>query len=118
MRSTSRRRSGSEVVAALLLVLLAACAGPGASAAATGVTHTVAMDGTAFVPPELTVHVGDTVVWKNEDPFPHTATSTSAGFDSKKIPAGKSWSYTTKKKGDFDYVCTLHENMTGVIHVQ
>jgi plastocyanin len=115
-RPRSVRNAGLACVSLAALVLLASCGGPGAPA--TGVTHTVNMDGTAFAPPEITVHVGDTIVWKNQDPFPHTATSKAAGFDSKKIAAGKSWSYTTTNKGDFDYICTLHENMTGKIHVQ
>jgi plastocyanin len=129
MQSIFRRRSRSNAargarvralhacVAVIALVLLTSCAGPGAKAA-TGKTYAVSMDGTAFVAPDITVDVGDTIVWKNEDPFPHTATSQSAGFDSKKIREGQSWSYTTTKKGDFHYVCTLHENMTGVIHVR
>jgi plastocyanin len=120
MRNISRRRSARSagVVCASLaaLVLLASCGGSGP--AATGVTHTVTMDGTGFVPRELTVNVGDKIVWKNQDPFPHTATSKEAGFDSKEIDEGESWSYTAEKAGDFNYVCTLHENMTGVLHVK
>ena len=117
MPSTFRHRSARSAAALLGLILLPSCAGSGAPRA-TGVTHTVVMDGTGFVPADLTVQLGDDIVWKNDDPFPHTATSEAAGFDSKKIAPGKSWSYRTRKKGDFDYVCTLHENMTGTIHVQ
>lgn len=81
-------------------------------------SHTVDMDGTGFNPAEITIAVGDTIQWVNKDPFPHTATSEAGGFDSDKIAAGKSWKFTFKKKGDFDYVCTYHDTMTGKIHVQ
>ena len=127
MRNIFRRRSRSNAGLSArfsralsfvsVLALLTSCAGPAADGTA-GKTHTVSMDGTAFAPPDITVHVGDTIVWKNKDPFPHTATSQSAGFDSKDIDEGQSWSYTATKKGDFDYVCTLHDNMKGVLHVQ
>jgi plastocyanin len=120
MQSTSRRHSvrNRRLLACLSLasaILLASCGG---SRAAAGTTHTIDIDGTAFVPPEMTVHVGDTVVWKNKDPFPHTATSKSAGFDSQDIDEGGSWSYKATKAGDFEYDCTLHDNMKGVLHVK
>ena len=118
MRSISRPHSKARSSAfAAALVLLALSTGRGAVASPPAV-HIVNMDGTGFVPADLTVTLGDTVEWVNKDPFPHTATSDTGGFDSKKIPAGKSWKYTTTKKGDFDYVCTYHDNMTGTLHVR
>jgi plastocyanin len=68
------------------------------------------MEGTGFQPPTLTVNVGDKVVWVNKDPFPHTATAGGV-FDSKRIAAGAKWTYTTRTRGDFAYVCTLHPTM-------
>ena len=38
-------------------------------------THTVKIEGMAFVPATLEVSVGDTVEWINEDLVPHTATA-------------------------------------------
>jgi plastocyanin len=81
-------------------------------------THTVVMEGTRFQPADLKIAVGDTVVWANKDPFPHTATSTDGGFDSKEIEEGKSWKYTFKTKGDFTYVCVLHPPMKGTLKVE
>jgi plastocyanin len=80
-------------------------------------THTVAMDGTRFVPETVTVKRGDRVVWVNKDFFPHTATA-GRTFDSKSVPAGKSWSYVTRDAGEFEYVCTLHPGMKGTLIVQ
>jgi plastocyanin len=102
----------SFVLAALALV-----AAPRPEAA-TGATHTVAMDGTAFRPSSQTIKLGDTIVWKNNDPFPHTATSRSQAFDSKPVMPGKSFTFTPRMRGDFPYVCTLHPTMKGTVHVE
>ena len=91
----------------------------GLSAAAPAVkptTHTVVMEAVSFQPNVLTIGVGDSVVWLNKDPFPHTATS--ASFDSKVIAADRSWRYTPKGRGEFPYVCTLHPTMKATLRVR
>jgi plastocyanin len=80
-------------------------------------THTVAMDGTRFIPETLTVNRGDRVVWLNKDPFPHTVTAAGT-FDSKSIAAGHSWTYVPHKSGEIAYICTLHPGMKGTLLVQ
>ncbi len=94
-------------------------AGAEASSAAgpSPATHTVVIDGVQFVPETLTVARGDTVVWVNRDPFPHTVTSPGA-FDSHEIAAGSQWKYTPRKVGEFPYTCTLHPNMKGTLRVR
>jgi len=84
--------------------------------ARTPQTYTIVMEGVAFQPASLTVEVGDSVVWMNKDPFPHTATSKGA-FDSKEISAEKSWQFTPAAAGEFPYVCTYHPTMKGVLRV-
>jgi plastocyanin len=92
---------------------------PGAAAgAANPATHTVTIEGTAFATANLTVNAGDSIVWVNKDPYPHTATSKAAGFDSRDIAPDTSWSYTAKTKGDFAYVCAIHPSMKGTLHVK
>ena len=86
-------------------------------AAEKPVTHTVVMKATSYAPLALTIKRGDTVVWINEDPFPHTVTSAGA-FDSKSIAAGASWKYKPRKVGDFAYTCTFHPNMKGTLRVE
>ena len=85
--------------------------------AVAATTHTVVIEGVKYEPESLTVKRGDTVVWVNKDPFPHTVTSKGA-FDSHDIAAGKSWKYTATKAGEFAYVCTLHPNMKGTLSVK
>jgi plastocyanin len=80
-------------------------------------THTVVIKNFAFVPNRLTISVGDTVVWKNEDSAPHTATAEN-GFDSKELDMGQSWSFVAQKKGSYPYTCKYHPYMRGEIVVE
>lgn len=103
---------------AVALGLPFASIAPAAAAGATkAATHTVVIDGVRFEPETLEVKAGDTVVWLNKDPFPHTVTAKGA-FDSHDIAAGKSWSYTPRKAGEYAYLCTLHPNMRGTLKVE
>ncbi|HMC78771.1 MAG TPA: cupredoxin family copper-binding protein [Vicinamibacterales bacterium] len=106
-----------SLVAAFGLVMIAMTTGA-AAGAAKAATHKVTIEGTKFDAADLTVNAGDSIVWENKDPYPHTATSKTGGFDSKDIASEKSWKYVAKKKGDFPYVCTIHPSMKGTIHVK
>ncbi len=87
-------------------------------APATAATHTIIMEGVAFVPETVTVKQGDTVVWVNKDLFPHTATAQDRSFDSREMAPAKTWKYVARKNGTFPYVCTLHPTMKGTLVVK
>jgi plastocyanin len=91
--------------------------GTDAIAADKPATHTVVIEAVRYDPETLTVKRGDTIVWVNKDPFPHTVTAKGA-FDSHDIAAGKSWKYTARKTGEYTYICTLHPNMKGTLKVE
>ena len=77
--------------------------------------------GMQFVPAELTVNVGDTIVWTNEDVVPHTATSGVAApisFDSKELASKQTWQLTVTASGEYAYACTYHPTMTGKLVVR
>ena len=114
-RGRSPSRATRLTAVAVGLGALLGALGPGATAPSP-VTHTVVVEATSFEPATLTVRAGDAVVWANRDPFPHTATSKA--FDSSVIPADASWTYTTRARGTFDYVCTLHPTMKGTLRVE
>ena len=99
-------------------LFVSGCGAEPPRAAAQPATHTVTIDGTRFEPGDLTVRAGDTVVFVNKDPFPHTATSRAGGFDSQAIDAGKSWRYQPDKPGDFPYLCSYHQTMTATLRVR
>jgi plastocyanin len=84
----------------------------------SGAIHTVVIDAVRFEPSDLTVKVGDTIVWTNRDPFPHTVTAVDKQFDSHEIAPEHSWKYIARKAGVFAYACTLHPTMTAAFHVE
>jgi plastocyanin len=113
-----RRHSGGWLVLWASALLLGGGAGASLlrARAAKPVVHTVTIDGTAYQPAQLVVHAGDTVVWQNKDLFPHTVTS-KGSFDSDVLVNGKSWQFTARKKGTFDYACLFHPTMKGRLTV-
>jgi plastocyanin len=96
--------------------MLVALADTSTASVASAETHTIAMSGSAFRPRTIEINLGDSVTWKNDDFFAHTATG--AQFDSGTIAAGASWTFRPDVKGDFPYRCTLHPTMRGVLRVK
>jgi plastocyanin len=72
----------------------------------------------SFSPASLTVAVGSTVKWTNNDAMAHTVTSDNGSFDSGNIAAGASYSRMFSTVGTFTYHCTIHPGMTGTITVK
>jgi plastocyanin len=106
------------VTLAAALGLMASTTGVAASDRSTQRTHIVAIEDMRFLPETLTVAAGDTVVWVNKDLVPHTATSAAGGFDSKDIPADRSWKFTIRNVGEFAYTCTFHPTMKAMLRVK
>jgi len=61
-----------------------------------------------FAPPTLTVHVGSSVTWKNEN----------GAFTSDALDTGDTFSHTFSQVGTVDYFCAIHPHMTGRIVVE
>jgi plastocyanin len=81
----------------------------------------VDIEGNAFSPATVTVQVGDTVRWTNNDGVPHTSTSTGNGddeWDSGNLSNGESYERVFETPGEFDYTCTVHPMMTGTVTVE
>jgi plastocyanin len=73
----------------------------------------------AFGPATVTVKVGDTVTWTNEDQDPHTVTSQDRNgpLRSATMNTGDSYQYKFTKAGSYAYLCTIHPFMTGTVVV-
>ncbi|MEM3006484.1 MAG: plastocyanin/azurin family copper-binding protein [Candidatus Nitrosotenuis sp.] len=76
-----------------------------------------------FVPSSLTVPVGTSVTWTNDDTAAHTVTSGSdttpdGNFDSGLFMAGKTFSHTFDVAGEYPYYCLVHPWMTGRVTVE
>jgi plastocyanin len=113
----TRRTAGSAITLCVLAIGTAAFRLDAEAAARKPVTHTVTVDSARFSPADLTVNVGDSIVWVNKDILAHTATTLKPGFDSKVIQPGKSWRYTVKNKGEFAYTCSFHP-MNAILRVK
>jgi YVTN family beta-propeller protein len=90
-------------------------AGPG-SAHAGGSAH-VAIRNFAFEPAQVTVSVGQTLTWQNDDGAPHGVVfkDASAGIDL--LLPGKAFARSFDKPGVYDYVCSVHPYMTARVTV-
>lgn len=87
-------------------------AGMGGQAGALEV-HTA---GETFSPAVLTIEVGQTVTFINDDDDEHTATSSS--FDTGELNPGDTATVTFDTAGSFRFVCRFHSDMQGEIVVQ
>ena len=76
------------------------------------------MENFVFVPAEVTVAAGDTVIWSNTDFVPHTATARDASWDSKAINGSEAWRFVAQTRGRHEYYCAFHPNMTAIIVVR
>ena len=70
-----------------------------------------------FTQKEITGAPGTTVVWTNRDETPHSVAANDKSFSSKGLDTNDTFEHTFAKEGDFDYICTVHPFMTGVVHV-
>jgi plastocyanin len=77
----------------------------------------VEIKGFAFNPATITVPVGTTVTWTNQDAAPHTATADDKSFDTGRLDQGQSGSVTFDMPGTYTYTCTFHPNMKGTVVV-
>lgn len=114
----------------LTLGLAAACYGAPAGPAPTSPPATpppgqaqVVMKDLAFQPQTLRIKAGTTVVWTNQDNFPHTVTSganraADGRFDSGNLGPGKTFQSTFTEAGTFPYFCRFHGGMNGTIEVE
>jgi plastocyanin len=86
--------------------------------AAFAADEDVTIAGFAFSPATVTVSVGDTVTWTNNDGVAHTATANNGAFDTDNIAGGDSDSVTFDSAGTFAYHCEIHPAMTGTVVVE
>jgi plastocyanin len=108
----------ATIVVSIAMTLTVCAIGLAAGDRPAPTTHTVTMENMRFEPESLTVARGDTIVWVNKDPVPHTATSKEGVFDSGTVLAEKSWRFTARQQGEFPYSCTFHPTMTATLQVR
>ncbi len=88
--------------------------------------YKVGMEGWEFNPPKLTVKVGDTVTWINDDDTKHKIAFEDKSLNApvrkhaRKFAVGDKFSLKFTKAGEFKYFCGTHESqdMLGVVIVE
>jgi plastocyanin len=89
-----------------------------AGSRAEAAANTIEISNFSFAPPVLTVPVGTTVTWVNDDDEPHTVVESDTLFKSHALDTGDKFSFTFTTPGKFQYFCTIHAHMVGTVVVE
>jgi plastocyanin len=112
-------KAGPLALAMGLCALTTAVAVSTSAAAQAPAGPTVKIDNFVFGPAAITVTVGTTVTWINQDDIPHTVVSDDkTTFKSKVLDTEEKFSFTFTKPGEFGYFCSLHPHMVGKVIVK
>ena len=74
----------------------------------------ISMERFQFKPPTITVKVGTTMLWVNNEQPRHTATSDTDIFNSGNMDRGATFEFTFNDVGVFPYFCRFHGDKGGV----
>jgi plastocyanin len=130
-------RRGVGVLAMVALLALVACSGSGGGSDTTagGGSDTTAGGGSDTTAAEegggaasvsiidfefsapASVAAGTEITVVNNGDATHTWTEPGGAFDTGQITPGSSATVTIDTPGTYDYVCSIHTNMTGTIEV-
>ena len=106
---------GTTTVTIVLTNTNAPEASPAAGSSEEGA---VAIKDFAYDAASVTIPVGGSVTWTNNDPAPHTATARDrAVLQSGTLEQGASFTQTFTTAGTFDYFCEFHPNMKASVIV-
>jgi plastocyanin/uncharacterized membrane protein YozB (DUF420 family) len=75
---------------------------------------TIHEDHFRFIPSQLTIPAGTTVIWVNDEQAKHTASADDGGFDSGDQELGVRYEYTFSEPGTYRYFCRYHGDVGGV----
>jgi len=111
---------------AILLLALSACSSSSPSTTAptaTGTTISIVsgssnLTTTAYSPNPVTVAVGGSVTWMNNDSVAHDSVSNSNVWNSRTIAPGGTFRMTFPTAGSYPYHCSIHPGMVGTVTVQ
>jgi plastocyanin len=71
----------------------------------------------SFIPAELSIRAGDSIVFVNRDLVPHTATADDGTFDTGTLRQDERKEIVFPAAGAFSYICRFHRHMTGIVRV-
>jgi plastocyanin len=109
----------------LAVAFIAACGGddegeddpaPTNTAVATAELQTT-IENVKFESP-LQVKPGTEVIWTNKDALSHNVVSKDDDFESGNLGKDETYSHIFTEPGEYEYTCTLHPGMDGVVEVE
>ena len=107
-------RPGRVGAAAIAAAMALSAAMAGAAHAAEVVQ--VRMKALVYTPTTISVHVGDTIEWINDDFVAHTATARNGDWDIN-IPPNATRRVVLSHAGTVQFYCRFHPNMKGEVSV-
>lgn len=114
-----RRRALAAALASVLAVALGACNEDNRRRTVSPATGneqvTIALTGLEYRPATTTIRPGQSVAWKWDGTLVHDV-AFDDGLTSPKQTSG-TWERSFPDPGNYDYVCTLHPQMTGKVLV-
>jgi len=90
---------------------------PGPQTTASVSDNTIRIKNFAFDPASITVKVGSTVRWVNQDSANHRILFADKA-DSNVLSSQQSYSRKFDRAGTYDYSCTIHPAMKGTVIVE
>jgi plastocyanin len=90
----------------------------GSGTSVTIVSGAAALSTTAYAPNPITVAVGSTLTWVNNDSIAHTSTANGGAWNSGTMAPGASFSTILSSAGTYQYHCSIHPGMVGTVTVQ
>ena len=87
------------------------------SSAAWAETISVNIKSFKFKEAEITIAVGDSIVWLNQDGARHTATARDGSFNTGTLRKGVSGEVVFTQAGTYQYFCKFHRSMRGTVVV-
>ena len=80
--------------------------------------NTITIKNFAFDPASITVKVGSTVRWVNQDSVPHRIVFADKSISSVLLAASQSASQKFDQPGIYNYICSIHTDMHGTVIVK
>jgi plastocyanin len=74
-------------------------------------------NGGHYVPPSVTIHVGQHVTFYDNDTKSHSATAADGSFDTGILSPGQAKVIPFRKAGTYPFSDIMHSDMNGVVHV-
>ena len=71
-----------------------------------------------FLPEQIRVTAGTTVVWVNRGQLTHSVVGRGGAFTSGTMEFGRTFSFTFTRPGRYAYFCQQHTDMIGEVDVQ